>query len=274
MDVVGTLTTEGRRATMPRSGDPGRSVSSRLLDVLFAFEPDHRVLSLADLVRITGMPHATTRRFALELVNAGALDRLADGRYAVGLRLWQVGTLAPNTESLRTAAYPFLEDLNAALHQHVQLAVLEDDRAVVIERLSAPHAVGLASRVGGRLPLHCSGVGKVLLAHADPDLVDRVLGRPLRRYTPQTILDAQTLRAELATCRRTGVSVVRSELTPHADSAATRVVDAEGRVVAAMSVVVRAGSVELNAAVPSLIASGLGLSRRLGWRPGVAVRGG
>ncbi|MEU5696167.1 IclR family transcriptional regulator [Actinosynnema sp. NPDC020468] len=257
---------------MPRTNEPGRSVSSRLLEVLFAFQPDQSALSLADLVRRTGLPHATVRRLAMELTDVGALSRKNDGRFTIGLRLWQLGTLAPLTESLRTSAQPFMEDLYTALHQHVQLAVLEGTEAVIIERLSAPRAPGLVSQVGGRLPLHCSGVGKVLLAHGGAELIDRVLSGRLERHTPRTTVDPVLLRGELAECRRTGTAAVRGELTTGADSVATRIVDAEGAVVAALSVVVRTDSVKHQAALPSLIASGLGISRVLGWKPGIRIR--
>ncbi len=257
---------------MPRTREPGRTVGSRLLDILFAFRPDHPDLSLADLVRLTGIPHPTARRLALELAEAGALERREDGRFTVGLRLWQLGTLAPLTESLRTMAQPFMEDLHSALQQHVQLAVLEGHEAVIIERLSAPHALGLVSQVGGRLPLHCSGVGKVLLSHGGPELIDSVLNGELRRYTPRTVLDPAELRNEIAECRRTGTAAVRGELSEEADSVATRIVDGRGRVVAALSVVLQAGSVKHHATLPSVLASGLGISRQLGWRPGVRVR--
>lgn len=141
----------------------------------------------------------------------------------------RLGTLAPLTESLRSKAQPFMEDLYTALHQHVQLAVLEGTEAVIIKRLSAPQAQHLVSHVGGRLPLHCSGVGKVLLAHSGADQIDKVLSGTLHRYTPQTTTDPTVLRSELAECRRTGYATVRSELTDGADSIATRIVDGEGR---------------------------------------------
>ncbi|NKQ52517.1 IclR family transcriptional regulator [Amycolatopsis sp. K13G38] len=258
---------------MPRTSQPGRTVSARLLDVLFAFEPGRSALSLADLVRRTGLPHATVRRLAGELTAAGALERRPDGRFTVGLRLWQLGTLAPLTEPLRNLAQPFLEDLYTALHQHVQLAVLEGHEAVIIERLSAPDAPELVSRVGGRLPLHCSGVGKVLLSHAGPRLIETVLSGELRRYTPNSVVSPAALREQIAGCRRTGAATVRGELTADAESVATRIVNGEGRVVAALSVVVRAKSVKPQAVLPSVIASGLGISRLLGWRPGVKIRG-
>ncbi|MGY1814825.1 IclR family transcriptional regulator [Blastococcus sp. SYSU D00820] len=257
---------------MPRTSEPGRSVSSRLLAVLFAFRSGRSRLSIADLTRHTGLPHATVHRLVRELLAAGALERAADGSLTVGLRLWELGTRAPLSVPLRTLALPFLEDLYAALQQHVQLAVLEGREAVVVERLSAAGAVGVASEVGGRLPLHSSGVGKVLLAHAGEDLLDDVLAAGLPRYTPATLTDGAALRRQLAECRRTGTATVRGEMTAGVDSVATRIVDAEGRVVAALSVVVRAGSVELATATPSLMASALGISRRLGWVPGTGVR--
>lgn len=257
---------------MPRTSEPGRTVGSRLLEVLFAFQPGQTALSLADLVRKTGMPHATVRRLAMELADFGALDRQPDGRFTVGLRLWQLGTLAPLTESLRTLAKPFLEDLYTALHQHVQLAVLEGQEAVIIERLSAPEAAELVSQVGGRLPLHCTGVGKVLLSHGGTDLIETVLSGELREYSSRSIVAPEVLRKEIGDCRRTGTATVRGELTPGTDSVATRIVNAEGRVVAALSVVVRTDSVKHQAVLPSVIASGLGISRLLGWRPGVKVR--
>lgn len=259
---------------MPRTSEPGRSVSSRLLDILFAFGPGEAELSLAQLARKTGLPHPTTRRLALELTKGGALERRADGRFTIGLRLWQLGTLAPLTESLRTMAQPYMEDLYTALRQHVQLAVLQGTEAVILERLSAPHAPGLVSQVGGRLPLHCSGVGKILLSHGGPDLTRAVLDGQLPRFTAATVTDPDALRRELAECRRTGIALVRGELTEGADSIATRIMNGQGRVVAALSVVVRAGSVQPQAVLPSVITSGLAISRMLGWRPGIRAREG
>lgn len=257
---------------MPRTNQPGRSVVSRLLDVLFAFRAGRSRLTLTQLTQLTGMPHATVRRLLMELVGAGVLDRLPDGSFTIGLRLWQLGTLAPLSMPLRAVALPFMEDLVTALGQHVQLAVLEADEAVIVERRSAPGAVKVVSQVGGSLPLHSSGVGKVLLAHGGQELVGRVIEPGLTRYTRRTCTDPAELRRMLSECRRTGVATVREEMSIGADSVATRIMGADGDVVAALSVVIKAGSVDLRMVTPSLIASGLGISRRLGWSPPVGVR--
>ncbi|MBO0808433.1 MAG: IclR family transcriptional regulator [Actinobacteria bacterium] len=259
---------------MPRTSEPGRSVSSRLLEVLFAFQAGRTRMTLTELARRTGLPPPTTRRLAFELMQAGALERAADGTLTIGTRLWQLGMLAPRTEPLRALAFPFLEDLYTALHQHVQLAVLEKNQALIVERLSAPGAVSLVSRVGGYLPLHSSAVGKVLLAHAGGDVFDTVVARGLSRLTPRTITGPARLRAELAECRRTGTATVAGETTEGVDSVATRIMDAAGQVVAALSVVIRSGSVTTATVVPAVVASGLGISRRLGWSPGARVQEG
>ncbi|MGP4017823.1 IclR family transcriptional regulator [Saccharopolyspora sp. 5N708] len=257
---------------MPRTNEPGRSVSSRLLQVLFSFRPQQSALTLADLTRHTALPHTTVRRLVQELLAAGALDRTADGRFTIGLRLWELGTLAPLSVPLRTVALPFMEDLHAALHQHVQLAVLDGRAAVVVERFSARNAVGLVSHVGGRLPLHSSAVGKVLLAHGGRKLIDEVFAAELPRFTPRTVIDPTELRAELTACWRSGTATVHGEMTEGADSVAARVADGDGRVVAALSVVVRSGSRDLTTVAAPVLASAFSISRRLGWNPGTGVR--
>ncbi|WP_262107414.1 IclR family transcriptional regulator [Arthrobacter sp. Marseille-P9274] len=248
---------------MPSTTESGRSVASRMLAVMFAFRPGDARLSLADLTRRTRMPHATVRRMVLELLAAGVLEQAEDGKFVVGIKVWELGSLAPRSLPLRSVALPFMEDLHEALRQHVQLAVLDGLEAVIVERLSSSAAVGLVSQVGGRLPLHSSGVGKVLLAHGGTDLFDQVVASGLKAYTPATITDPGKLRADLAECRRTGVAIVREETSAGAQSAATRILDDSGEVVAALSVVVAAGTVNLNSVVPALVTAGRGISRGL-----------
>ncbi|MET4538471.1 DNA-binding IclR family transcriptional regulator [Arthrobacter bambusae] len=249
---------------MPRNAEPGRSVTSRLGALLFAFRSGSSSLTLADLTRRTGMPHATVRRLVLELLSEGLLERTADGKYVIGTRVWELGTLAPRTLPLRTVALPFMEDLHAALQQHVQLAVLEGIEAVVVERMSTSKALGLVSQVGGRLPLHSSGVGKVLLAHGGESLLQEVSSKGLKAYTPTSITDPEQLRADLGEYRRRGFALVNQETSRDAQSVATAIFGASMECVAALSVVVAAGTVNLNSIAPAVVAAGRGISRGLG----------
>ncbi|MBR8640244.1 IclR family transcriptional regulator [Streptomyces tuirus] len=244
------------------SGDRGRTVISRALAILDAFTLERRELTLAQICRLTGLRHATAHRLAGELTAWGALERLPGGAYVIGLRLWELGTLNPRGLPLRVRAMPVMEDLHAATRQHVQLAVLDGTDALVVERISAAGAVPVVSQVGGRLPLHASAAGQVLLAHAGEELFTEALRNGLARFTPRTITDPAALRLTLAECRRTGVAVVHEEMSPDAHSVAAPVTDSKGRVVAALSVV--SVDARTHLLVPAVVLAGRGISRGLG----------
>lgn len=249
---------------MTPSPSPGPGVAERLFQVLSSFRPDNRRLTLAEITRETGLPHATARRMVQSLLAAGALEKNEDGTLVIGLRMWELGSLAPRSMTLRTAALPYMEDLHAALRQHVQLGILEGWEAVLVERMSRPGAPDVVSAVGGRLPLHSSGLGKVLLAHAGPRLFEEVVAAGLSRLTPHTIVDPDLLRTDLRDCRSRGFSIVREETSLGADSTAVPIFGPGRQVVAALSVVVTSGTVNLTAVYPALVAAGRGISRRLG----------
>jgi DNA-binding IclR family transcriptional regulator len=96
---------------------------------------------------------------------------------------------------------PSMEDLHAVVGHHTQLGVLEGDEVLFVERLSAPGAVINFSRIAGRMPLHASSSGLVLLAHGPPALQERTLSLPLKAYTAETITSPAKLRASLAAIR-------------------------------------------------------------------------
>jgi DNA-binding IclR family transcriptional regulator len=221
----------------------GVSVTSRVLDVLAAFSAHHPALTLSELSRRAGLPLTTTHRIVGELTTWGALERDAEGRYRVGVRLWEIAALAPRAVGLRESAMPFLEDVYETTRQNVQLAVLDGPDVLYLERLSARGAVSVISRVGGRLPVHATGVGQVLLAHADPAVQERVLAAPLPRLTPHTITSPRELRRVLAEIRRDGYVVADRQVENHSSSVAAPVHGPDDTVVAALSVVVPAGDV-------------------------------
>nr|WP_281689932.1 IclR family transcriptional regulator [Pseudonocardia thermophila] len=243
----------------------GSSVTERVLTLLSAFSAEQPELTLTELSRRSGLPLTTTHRLAGELVAGGALERL-DGRYRIGLRLWEIGSLAPRGLGLRELAMPFLEDLCAATGQNVQLAVLADDgrspEVVYLERLAPRNAVSILTRVGGRLPALTTAVGRVLLAHAPPDVLEAALARPVRRFTPETVTDPDELRRALADVRRTGVAITMRQIELVSLSVGAPVRGGDGRVVAAISVVapVEAGAQPY---VPVVVAAARGISRRV-----------
>jgi DNA-binding IclR family transcriptional regulator len=241
-----------------------RSVTGKVLALLAAFTPDAPELTLSELARRAGLSLATAHRRAAELLEWGALERSANGRYHIGLRLWEVAALAPRGLGLREASLPFLEDLYEITRENVHLAVRDGVELVFVERIAGRNAVTVLTRVGGRFSLHATGSGMVLLAHAPVEVQERVLRSRLDRYTEKTITDPTTMRSILAHVRANGYAVSDGHVTLDALSVAAPIVDAEGNVVAAVSLVVHADRVDPAALAPVVRAAALGISRELG----------
>jgi DNA-binding IclR family transcriptional regulator len=192
-----------------RSGD---SVIERLVRVLATFDRDRRVLTPAEIARRAELPSSTAHRLVGDLAEAGLLERDDDGGYRVGLRLWELATRGSQALGLREAAIPAMERVQSRLRQHTQLAVLDGDETLFLERLSHPGAGANIAQVAGRLPLHASSSGLVLLAGAPPAVVDRVLSGALPALASGTITEPSVLRRKLAEVRRTGYAVAPASI--------------------------------------------------------------
>jgi DNA-binding IclR family transcriptional regulator len=243
--------------------EAGRSVLGRALAVLDTFSTERPEQTLGAIAQETGLPSATAYRLVSELVAWGALERVGRGRYRIGLRLWQLGSLAPEARTLRDVALAFLHDLLEVTREVVHLVVRDGDKALYLERLMARPEVHVRSRVARRLPLHSTGPGKVLLAHAPEDVVANVLAGPLPRLARNTITDPAVLCDALAAIRESGYCISREEMTDGASSVAAPVRGPNGDVVAAISVVVPAGRPDLSSLVPAVRVAAAGISRGL-----------
>lgn len=215
----------------------GVSVASRVLAVLGAFDGEHRTLTLSDLARRADLPLATTHRLIGELVECGALVRQPSGAYVIGRRMWDIGLLAPVQSGLRQVASPFLHDIYGATLATVHLAVRDRTEVLYVDRHAGHGSVPVLSDIGSRLPMHATGVGKVLLAYAPPDIVETVLS-DLRRITPYTVTQPGRLRDQLRRVQRDGYAQTSEEMSLGACSVGVPIWGRDGTVVAALGIVV------------------------------------
>lgn len=188
----------------------GRTVTSKVLSVLGAFEGGPTALSLSDIAAQADLPLPTAHRLVGELVEWGALERNSQGRYAVGIRLWEVAQNAGH--HLRDTARPHLQDLFSLTHETAHLAIREGDEALYIDRIYGSTRVPRASRVGGRLPLHATAVGKVLLAYEEDWVREAYLMHRLEVATRHTHVNPVRLAAELDQVRERGYATTSEEV--------------------------------------------------------------
>ncbi len=234
----------------------------RTVAVLCAFDDDHRHLRLVDLAARSGLTPPTALRIARQLVDGELLERRDDGAYVIARRVWDLGLLAPGPTTLRDLAAPYLQDLHAVTRATVHLAVRDDDRALYLDRLSGSTSAAVVSRRGARLPLHATGVGKVLLAYAPPEVQARVLQR-LTRQTAFTVTTPRVMRSQLERVRRDGVATTADEMTPGTSSIAVPVRDGDGEVVAALGLVVTSLRRDRPRLTTALTVAAAGVSREL-----------
>lgn len=253
---------------MASAGDT-RSVAQRLFAILDAFTVpgSNAALTLSAVAERAELPLSTAHRLVGEWVRWGGLVREEDGRYTLGMRLWEVGVQAPTAHNLRTVALPYLEDLFERSREHVHLAILEGREALYLEKLSGHRAVPIVSRVGGRLPLHSTGVGLVLLAYAPPDLIEDYLSRPMAAFLPQTVTAPDEVRRRLASIRKTGIAEMSEEMTAGSSSLAAPIRDRTNRVVAAVSTVTTTGAGSAADRELAVRTAARRISSALGWRP-------
>ncbi|MFT4212906.1 MAG: IclR family transcriptional regulator [Microbacterium sp.] len=256
-------------------GSAGESVLHRHLRVIESFDAWHPFLSLSEIADAAGLARSSAHRLVAELEREGLLERMPDRRYRLGVRLWEFASRTPGAVGLREIARPWLSALHERVRQHVQLGVLSGRDVLYIDRLSTRDAVLNATVIGGRIPLHASSSGLVLLAHADGGLVADVIARGLRTYTDRTIRTGAELRRELRRVRDAGYAVTDGHIHPESRGIAVPVAGPDGRVHAALGIVVPNDATATHGYVELLRRAADGIARDLAvaYRPDVDERG-
>lgn len=238
------------------------SVVMRIGKILGAFGPTDVTLGIREISRRAKLAPSTTHRLVGELLELGYLERVDSGMLRLGLTLFELGHLVPRQRSLRDLALPFMEDLRYATRQTVHLAVRDGIEVVYVEILGN-RGTDLPSRVGGRMPTYCTGVGKAILAFSDPEVVKAVIDQGLHARTKYTITDADRLLRELADIRNRGIAFDKEESELGVMCAASPIRSRNGEVTCAISITGKRGMLELEQVAPAVQTVARVLSRRM-----------
>lgn len=243
---------------------------SRALDLLEALAGAEAGLTLGEAAQACGLAPSTAHRLLKSLEQRRfAFHDEERGRWSVGVQAFAVGSAFLRGRSLVAAARPHMRDLMEAAGETVNLAIAEDGEALYLAQVECRQMMRAFSRPGSRAPLHCSGVGKALLA-ALPDAAPELRGRDLPRLTEHTLTDPAILLEELAAARARGYAVDDEEHAAGLRCVAAAIHDETGAPVAALSVsgpAVRIPRERLDELGRLVAAAAAAVTRDLGGRP-------
>ena len=199
------------------------SMVDRVVLILSVFERSSGALTAGQISVRSGIPRSSVHRILSQLVSARWLMRHEDG-YALGLRMFEIGSLVAHRSRITGFARPFIHELAERTGQVVHLAVLDQRDVVYLDKIASAagdraladraFADTLPSRVGGRLPAHCTAVGKAQLAYSSLAVVSEYLATGLRRRTEATLATPAALEAAIVSIRNSGYATDRDETVP------------------------------------------------------------
>ncbi len=209
-----------------------------------------RAFAVLDLLGESGMPmglaqvatslqlhKSTAHRFLMVLEKHRMVERTAGGKFRLGLKLFDLGNRAIEQYDLRERAQPHLRRLVAETEETAHLCILEGTHVIYIDKIEPARSVRMITRIGASNPVHCTSVGKAMLAFLPEERITDILGRlRFERYTNHTISTVEAMRAEIEKTRRRGYAVDDEEFEEGLRCIAVPVLDAQRLPVAAVSV--------------------------------------
>lgn len=209
----------------------------KVVRILDCFSPVNRSLTLGEICAATGYPRSTTHRLISSMREVGLLDQERQrDRYRLGLKLFKLGNIVLANMDLHREARRYVEALSRMSGQAVHLALFDGREAIVVHRVDSMPEGGTPLTLIEAAPVHCTSVGKAILAFQESEVVDKIIEAGLKSFTENTITSPADLRADLAQIRERGYSVDDGEHQPGLRCIGAPIHDGQGRVVAAVSI--------------------------------------
>lgn len=210
----------------------------RAISILEALAKEKNGCGVTELSNATGLHKTTVFRLLSTLMSRGYVEKdLNSDHYRLGIRILLLGSAILDRMDLRNVAKPYIQALANKTKEVVHIAILDEGEAVYIDKEeSTDHSIRMYSQIGKRGPLHCTGVGKILLAWLSDTEVEKIIEQKgMFRYTKNTITNLQQLKEELASIRERGYGFDELEHEEGIRCVAAPIYDQSGKVIAAIS---------------------------------------
>lgn len=198
---------------------------------------DHSELTFQEIVDRSGIPKSSVFRMLSSLEEMRFLEKGEDAKYRLGTIFLKLGHLVSSRLNLRQIAEPIMQTVHKESRQAINLAILEGDEAVYIEKIDHYQRVKLYTSVGRRSPLHGGACARAILSFLGDRQIESYLQRiALQSYTPKTIVTKEILWHSIQEARTMGYTVSKSELEAHTASVAAPIYDYRGNVIGSISI--------------------------------------
>jgi DNA-binding IclR family transcriptional regulator len=246
---------------------PAIQVLERTFALLDVLASQREPISLKEISAQTGLHPSTAHRILNDLTIGRYVDRPQPGSYRLGMRLLELGNLVKARLDVREAALAPMRELHKLTHQPVNLSMRQGDEIVYVERAySERSGMQVVRAIGGRAPLHLTSVGKLFLAHDDPQRVRAYATRTgLAGHTRNSITELPRLERELAAVRANAAARDDEELEIGVRCMAAGIFDDQGTLVAGLSISAPADRLE-EAWLDKVKATAARISAALGYR--------
>jgi DNA-binding IclR family transcriptional regulator len=245
----------------------------KMMDILASFSTVSRHLSLGQIAASAKVPRPTAHRMLSALREIGFVEQDArNGSYSLGIRLFELGSLALANQDLMREAKPFMDRLARLAGESAHLGVFNGYEVIVVEREEPVERTSRGMLPSESSPAYCTGVGKALLAFQKPEVVERVIASGLKTFTTNTITSPERLRAELAAIRGRGYATDDSEHQLWTNCVAAPIRNSSGHVFASISVTGSADRMtaeRVRQLAPVVIQTADTISRQLGFEAGL-----
>ena len=231
------MTSSASRSLAPRKTS-GAPAVERALDIFELLSSSKAGLTLSDLSNSLGVPKSSVHYLLNTLLRRGYLHRNdVTNRLLLGLKILTLHNAALESIELRRYAAPHLRRLMENSSLTVHLAVLDGDEVVLVDRLRPQAAARVATWIGKRMDLHCTAVGKAIMAYLPEEQFDRLArDRGFVRYNDNTMIMRQRLVEEIGRIRKCGYAIEDEEGEIGFRCVGCPIFDREGRITAAVSV--------------------------------------
>lgn len=184
----------------------------RALQVLECFSPDQPELGITEISHQLGYVKSNVSNIVATFVKAGYLEQNREnGKFRLGFKILHLGSIISGNIGFRTLILPYMQRVADAANEIVYLAVPRDEEVVYLDSCGPKNIQLTRSMLGIKAQMHCTGIGKAMLASLPEATVQKVLARPLKRYTENTITDSDALVSELIAIRQRGYSIDQME---------------------------------------------------------------